>query len=135
MQDTTVKFYIKQGASRDKLVLGIPTYGRSYQLVNPDAHEIGSPTDGPGKKGPGTKEDGYLAYYEVIKSLAIHLDNIIVSRRPIITFEIQFHRYVRAFKMKNGRLLIQTQELMVLTHIIKTVCGWVMMTKKSQEKR
>ena len=64
-QDTTVKFYIKQGASRDKLVLGIPTYGRSYQLVNPDAHAIGSPTDGPGKKGPGTKEDGYLAYYEV----------------------------------------------------------------------
>ena len=66
-QDTTVKFYIKQGASRDKLVLGIPTYGRSYTLVNPDAHEIGSPTDGPGEKGPGTKEDGYLAYYEVCK--------------------------------------------------------------------
>ena len=86
LQDTTVKFYIKQGASRDKLVLGIPTYGRSYQLVNPDAHEIGSPTDGPGKKGPGTKEDGYLAYYEVIKDLSIHLDNIKVSHHPIKTF-------------------------------------------------
>ena len=47
-------------------MLGIPTYGRSYTLVNPDAHEIGSPTDGPGKKGDGTKEDGYLAYYEVL---------------------------------------------------------------------
>ena len=44
--DTTIQFYIKSGASRNKLVLGIPTYGRSYTLVNPDAHEIGSPTDG-----------------------------------------------------------------------------------------
>ena len=33
--------------------------------VNPDAHAIGSPTDGPGEKGKFTKEDGYLAYYEV----------------------------------------------------------------------
>ena len=44
--DTTIQFYIKSGASRNKLVLGIPTYGRSYTLVNPDAHEIGSPTEG-----------------------------------------------------------------------------------------
>ena len=54
-QDTTIQFYIKSGASRDKLVLGIPTYGRSYTLVNKDAHEIGSPTDGPGEAGSGKK--------------------------------------------------------------------------------
>ncbi len=51
------------------MVLGIPTYGRSYTLVNPDAHQIGSPTDGPGAKGPGTKEDGYLAYYEICEAV------------------------------------------------------------------
>ena len=68
-QDTTIQFYIKSGASRDKLVLGIPTYGRSYTLVNPDAHEIGSPTDGPGAAGKGTKEDGYLAYYEICQAV------------------------------------------------------------------
>ena len=33
--------------------------------MNPDAHAIGSPTDGPGEKGKYTKEDGYLAYYEI----------------------------------------------------------------------
>ncbi|XP_071748228.1 uncharacterized protein Cht6 isoform X3 [Lepeophtheirus salmonis] len=67
--ESTIKYYLGHGASPNKLVLGIPTYGRSYTLVNPDAHEIGSPTDGPGVKGNGTKEDGYLAYYEICKGI------------------------------------------------------------------
>ena len=50
-------------------MLGIPTYGRSYTLANPDAHEISSPTVGPGEKGEGTKEDGYLAYYEICQKV------------------------------------------------------------------
>ena len=76
--DATVKFYLGAGASRDKLVLGIPTYGRSYNLVNPLAHEIGSPTEGPGDKGEGTKEDGYLAYYEV-SGLVINQDEELLT--------------------------------------------------------
>jgi chitinase len=54
------------GADRDKLVLGIPTYGRSYTLFNPLATEIGSAADGPGEQGDATREKGYLAYYEVL---------------------------------------------------------------------
>jgi len=63
--DATIKFYVQNGASRDKLVLGIPTYGRSFTLANPDAHEIDSPATAPGEAGPDTKEAGYLAYYEI----------------------------------------------------------------------
>jgi chitinase len=53
------------GAEPSKLVLGIPTYGRSYTLFNPVATEIGSAADGPGEQGDATREKGYLAYYEV----------------------------------------------------------------------
>ncbi|KAI8437142.1 hypothetical protein MSG28_010491 [Choristoneura fumiferana] len=35
--DYTIKYYLENGADRDKLVLGIPTYGRSYTLFNADA--------------------------------------------------------------------------------------------------
>lgn len=56
---------MKNGAEPSKLVLGIPTYGRSYTLYNPDAFELGSPADGPGSMGEATRENGYLAYYEV----------------------------------------------------------------------
>ena len=65
-QDYTINHYLKLGADRDKLVLGIPTYGRSYTLLNPLATEIGSPADGPGEQGDATREKGYLAYYEVL---------------------------------------------------------------------
>ncbi|KAJ8731127.1 hypothetical protein PYW07_004291 [Mythimna separata] len=67
--DYTIKFYIESGADPSKLVLGIPTYGRSYTLFNPDAVEIGSPADGPGEQGDATREKGYLAYYEICESL------------------------------------------------------------------
>lgn len=56
---------MKAGADPKKLVLGIPTYGRSYTLFNPDANELGAPADGPGEMGDATRENGYLAFYEV----------------------------------------------------------------------
>lgn len=60
---------MKSGADRDKLVLGIPTYGRSYTLFNPESNEIGAPADGPGDQGDATREKGYLAYYEICQNL------------------------------------------------------------------
>lgn len=89
-QNSTINFYVKAGADREKLVLGIPTYGRSYTLFNSDSTEIGAPADGPGKlrlslsfssrhwtfvsifsgeQGDATREKGYLAYYEICQSL------------------------------------------------------------------
>ncbi|KAJ2949330.1 hypothetical protein O0L34_g6283 [Tuta absoluta] len=67
--DYTIKYYLDNGADRDKLVLGIPTYGRSYTLFNKDATEIGAPADGPGEQGDATREKGYLAYYEICEAL------------------------------------------------------------------
>nr|CAD7599878.1 unnamed protein product [Timema genevievae] len=67
--DYTINHYLKLGADRDKLVLGIPTYGRSYTLFNPLANEVGAPADGPGEQGDATREKGYLAYYEICEFL------------------------------------------------------------------
>ncbi|CAG0897894.1 unnamed protein product, partial [Darwinula stevensoni] len=79
-QDYTVKYYLEKGADRDKLVVGIPTYGRSYTLVNPTANTFGSPAQGPGEPGKYTKEKGYLAFYEVCVS---RLRGKGVERRPL----------------------------------------------------
>ncbi|KAF5292852.1 hypothetical protein FQR65_LT11104 [Abscondita terminalis] len=65
----TIAHYLEAGAEPDKLVLGIPTYGRSYTLFNPEAAQIGDPADGPGEMGDATRENGYLAYYEICEKL------------------------------------------------------------------
>ncbi|CAK1551327.1 unnamed protein product [Leptosia nina] len=77
--DYTIKFYLENGASPDKLVLGIPTYGRSYTLFNPDAVEIGSPADGPGEQGDATREKGYLAFYEICDALKSKINKRAIS--------------------------------------------------------
>lgn len=65
LKDHTIEHYLEAGAEREKLVLGIPTYGRSFTLFNPESNAIGAPADGPGEQGDATREKGYLAYYEV----------------------------------------------------------------------
>lgn len=64
-QDWTVKYYIELGAEPDKLVIGIPTYGRSYTLLDGNFTDFGSSANGPGEQGAYTKEKGFMAFYEV----------------------------------------------------------------------
>ncbi|XP_050466044.1 serine-rich adhesin for platelets-like [Cataglyphis hispanica] len=68
--DYTISHLLEKGASADKIILGIPTYGRSYTLFNEEATDLGSPADGPGVEGDATREKGYLAYYEICENIA-----------------------------------------------------------------
>ncbi|GAB6023612.1 Chitinase 5 [Chamberlinius hualienensis] len=57
------------GADRDKLIMGIAFYGRTYTLGSKESNSLGSPvqkwnTDG-GSPGPYTNASGFLAYYEI----------------------------------------------------------------------
>ena len=53
------------GCPRKKVVIGIPTYGRSFTLVDGKNHELGAPASGAGAQGQYTSTPGFLAYYEV----------------------------------------------------------------------
>lgn len=44
---------------------GMPTYGRSFTLANPNKFKVNSAASSGGKAGEYTKEGGFLAYYEV----------------------------------------------------------------------
>lgn len=45
--------------------MGIPTFGRTYKLLDPEVTALGSESDGAGEKGPITGEKGFFAYFEV----------------------------------------------------------------------
>ncbi|PVD37548.1 hypothetical protein C0Q70_00142 [Pomacea canaliculata] len=63
--DWAARYWVEQGAPRDKLVIGVSFYGKSFTLENPSEHQVGAVSVRPGQPGPITKRRGFLAYYEV----------------------------------------------------------------------
>ncbi|TFK03754.1 beta-galactosidase-1-like protein 2 [Platysternon megacephalum] len=62
--DYAVTYWRSKGAPAEKLIMGIPTYGRSFTLSSSKTG-IGAPISGPGSPVPFTQEAGLLAYYEI----------------------------------------------------------------------
>lgn len=63
--DSTVKYWIQNGAAPEKLILGIPTHGLSFTLENPENHDLGAPSYEPGRAGAFSSMLGTLAFYEI----------------------------------------------------------------------
>lgn len=57
--------WVKLGAAKEKLIIGMPTYGRSFTLANPQQYIVNSPATGGGDAGIYTGEEGFMSYYEV----------------------------------------------------------------------
>jgi chitinase len=61
--------WVKLGAPKEKMVIGMPTYGRTFTLTDKKNYTVNVATKGGGNAGTYTKEGGFLAYYEVIQVL------------------------------------------------------------------
>lgn len=70
----SAQYWVAKGMPREKIVVGIPAYGHSYQLDNPLNHNLQAPTSGFGKLG--TK--GFVNYpviCQFLKSGAVSVFN------------------------------------------------------------
>jgi chitinase len=69
----SIKNYLNNGVPADKIVLGMPTYGRSFggvsELTSND-HAPGLPFTQAGAAGPSTGSPGLLAYFEIADMIA-----------------------------------------------------------------
>lgn len=57
---------------KKKLMIGMPTYGRSFTLVDSTKFDIGAPASGGGAAGKYTGEAGSMSYYEVCDLLFLN---------------------------------------------------------------
>ena len=64
-QEWTIDFWLRAGTPKEKLIVGIPTYGMSFTLEDPTNHDMKAAATGGGKRGKYTQEEGTLAYCEV----------------------------------------------------------------------
>ncbi|XP_056128867.1 acidic mammalian chitinase-like [Lampris incognitus] len=62
--NASISHWLANGMPADKLLLGLPTYGRTFRLTS-SATGLGAPTKGPADAGPYTRTAGFWSYYEV----------------------------------------------------------------------
>ncbi|XP_060087389.1 acidic mammalian chitinase-like [Heteronotia binoei] len=60
-----MEYWRDQGAPAEKLLMGFPTYGRSFRLSSSSSTGLCASVSGAGTSGPYTEEAGYWAYFEV----------------------------------------------------------------------
>uniref|UniRef100_A0A6Q2WSB3 Acidic mammalian chitinase n=1 Tax=Esox lucius TaxID=8010 RepID=A0A6Q2WSB3_ESOLU len=62
--DFAMTYWRDQGAPVEKLIMGFPTYGRTFQLSSGKTG-VGAAANGPGAAGLFTREAGFWSYYEI----------------------------------------------------------------------
>ncbi|XP_029429798.1 chitotriosidase-1-like [Rhinatrema bivittatum] len=62
--DYAMRYWRANGAPAEKLIMGIPAYGRAFTLASSDTR-VGAPASGPAFPGPFTRESGFWASYEI----------------------------------------------------------------------
>ncbi|XP_040087982.1 oviduct-specific glycoprotein isoform X2 [Oryx dammah] len=60
-----MNYWRQLGVPPEKLLMGLPTYGRTFHLLRASQNELRAEAVGPAAPGKYTKQAGFLAYYEV----------------------------------------------------------------------
>ncbi len=61
----TKKKIIFRRWQQEKVLIGMPVYGRTFTLADPNSFDIGSEVIGGGEAGRYTGEEGFLSHYEI----------------------------------------------------------------------
>jgi len=68
-QAWAANYWFEGGCPKDKLVIGMATYGRGFTLADASNNGYGAPASGACPAGTWTREAGFLAYYEICESI------------------------------------------------------------------
>lgn len=92
----SINYWISHGAPREKLILGMGTYGRGFTLDNPSVNGLYAPASQAIEAGPCTREPGTWGYNEICERQLAQPGQWTVKEDP----------YYRSPYAYNGRLWI-----------------------------
>ncbi|KAB1258854.1 Chitinase-3-like protein 1 [Camelus dromedarius] len=109
--DYAVSYVLRLGAPADKLVMGIPTFGRTFTLASSKT-DVGAPISGPGAPGQFTKEEGMFAYYEICEFLhGATVQRLLDQQVPYATKGNQWVGYDDQESVKNKAKYLKSRKL------------------------
>ncbi|XP_042353169.1 acidic mammalian chitinase-like [Plectropomus leopardus] len=84
--NSSISYWLTLEAPAEKLLLGFPTYGRTFRLTSA-ASGLGAPANGPASEGPYTRTPGFWAHYEICDFLDSAVSKWIPEQRvPYATY-------------------------------------------------
>ena len=87
LQEWAANYWHSNGCPKEKLIIGLGTYGRGFLLCNPSETQIGSCAKDGCAAGTYTREKGFLAYYEV-KLINKYTESITIFAEAVILQEL-----------------------------------------------
>ncbi len=92
--DSAAKEWTKRGAPLEKLIIGMPAYGRTFTLANQEKFDIGDEALGGGKNGKYTGEEGFLSYYEICDFLHEENTTLVWDNEQQVSFAYHGNQWV-----------------------------------------
>ncbi|XP_072932280.1 probable chitinase 10 [Epargyreus clarus] len=92
--DYSAREWVRQGAPKEKLMIGMPTYGRSFTLINETQFDIGAPASGGGQTGRFTNEAGFMSYYEICEFLREDNTTLVWDNEQMVPFAYREDQWV-----------------------------------------
>nr|QIJ96699.1 chitinase 2b [Glyphodes pyloalis] len=92
--DMAINYWLKAGCPPEKLIMGVPFYGRTFSLTNPDVNSVRAPASGAGIAGQYTATNGFIGYNEFCQKLQTESWTVKTDEKAKVPYAIQNRNWV-----------------------------------------
>ncbi|XP_073960809.1 probable chitinase 2 [Choristoneura fumiferana] len=92
--DFALQYWLNQGCPPEKLVLGVPLYGRTFVLADDQIYGVRAPSNGPGLAGPYTQTRGLIGYNELCQKLRVETWDVREDTLAKVPYAVQGRNWV-----------------------------------------
>ncbi|XP_063387156.1 probable chitinase 2 [Cydia fagiglandana] len=92
--DAALNYWLTQGCPPEKLVLGLPLYGRTFTLTDANVHGVGAPASGAGLAGQYTATNGLIGYNEFCNKLNTETWDVLYDSIADVPYAVQGNNWV-----------------------------------------
>lgn len=106
--NASIHYWIELGAPKEKIVMGIPSYGRTFTLVDASVNGVGAPASGPGKAGQYSREAGMIGYNELCEKFLSEKWDITCNEKQLVCYATSGNQWISFEDVKSVAHKVRT---------------------------